>query len=151
MGDRRAYLSAALERIREFPGTVVEKKSPLYETKPLGPAQGDFLNAVVQIVTALSPQELLAYCQRAEQALGRERRVHWGSRTVDIDILLYGQQVIKERQLSIPHPEMSKRSFVLVPLLMVEEGIVIPGIGPAKDLPAAKAEAGEIRFFDADW
>lgn len=117
MGDRLAYLEKALSQLDSLPASSLKKVSPYYQTTAWGKEdQADFLNTCCQLETSLSPQDLLSHCQAIEKNLDRERHEHWGPRTLDIDILLYGQQVIDEPDLKIPHPYMTQRAFVLVPL-----------------------------------
>jgi 2-amino-4-hydroxy-6-hydroxymethyldihydropteridine diphosphokinase len=112
LGDRRAHLRSAVEGL---PG--VQRVSGVYETDPVGgPEQEPFLNCVVELDTNLGPHELLAECQRLEQAADRVRAVRWGPRTLDIDILLYDDLEVATPQLDIPHPRMAERRFVLQPL-----------------------------------
>lgn len=111
LGDRRANLQIAIDAL------IPVARSPLYETDPVGgPAQGQYLNMVVEIDTDLWPDELLRECQRIEQQAGRIRTVRWGERTLDIDILLYDGIERSEPHLTIPHPRMFERRFVLQPL-----------------------------------
>ncbi len=115
IGNRRAFLR---EAVGQFPGAVAI--SQLYETKPVGgPQQANFYNIVVKASTHLSPQDLLAFCQDIEQKADRKREVRWGPRTLDIDILLYGDEQLHEPGLTIPHPRMTERDFVMEPLLEV--------------------------------
>lgn len=113
LGDRRAYLEAA---VADLPDVVAV--SPVYETDPLGgPAgQGPYLNAVVELRTALSPHELLGAAREAEAAAQRVRRERWGPRTLDVDILLVGELTVDDAELTVPHPRMRERAFVLAPL-----------------------------------
>ena len=113
MGDRRRYLR---EGVAALPDVVAT--SPVYETDPVGgPADQDaYLNVVVELDTTLSPRELLAAAQAAEQAAHRVRRERWGPRTLDVDVLLVGDLVVDEPDLVVPHPRMWQRAFVLVPL-----------------------------------
>jgi 2-amino-4-hydroxy-6-hydroxymethyldihydropteridine diphosphokinase len=107
-------------------GRVI-KLSSFYCTEPIGyTKQEDFVNLVAEIETSLSPIALLARCHVIEDALGRSRLVRWGPRTIDLDILLYGSQVINDAELTIPHPMMAKRAFVLVPLFEIAPNIVHP-------------------------
>lgn len=116
LGNRQSNLRAAIERLSES-GVHVVRVSPTYETEPVGFAnQGWFLNLVVEAETALFPVQLLARTSRIERDLGRVRSVPNGPRTVDIDILLYGQAVIHTAKLEVPHPRMGERRFVLAPL-----------------------------------
>lgn len=117
MGDRENYLIEAVERISQMPLTRVRNVSKIYETKPVGYFnQSDFLNQVILIETGLLPLELLDRLQYIEIRLGRKRDLRWGPRTIDIDILLFGNMDIKSPRLTIPHPRMFERGFVLVPL-----------------------------------
>jgi 2-amino-4-hydroxy-6-hydroxymethyldihydropteridine diphosphokinase len=111
-GDRRGHLRQA---IASLPG--VRRVSGIYETAPVGgPEQGPYLNCVVEIDTDLGPRDLLAECQRVEREAGRVRTVHWGPRTLDVDILLFDDLAVDEPDLVVPHPRMAHRRFVLEPL-----------------------------------
>ena len=117
LGDRRAYLEAGFSEVAALPSTRITAVSRAYETPPLGPvAQPDFLNAVFAIETSLAPEPLLAALLAAEKKYQRQRRIHWGPRTLDLDLLLYGECVVESAALTLPHPHMHERSFVLVPL-----------------------------------
>ncbi|MDF1654690.1 MAG: 2-amino-4-hydroxy-6-hydroxymethyldihydropteridine diphosphokinase [Coxiellaceae bacterium] len=110
----------AVVTMMELASTEWRGVSSLYVSKPQGPQdQPDFVNAVVAIDTELSPRELLEILQAAEQQQGRIRTRHWGERIIDLDILLYGNEVVNESDLKIPHPRMEERPFVMVPLLEV--------------------------------
>jgi 2-amino-4-hydroxy-6-hydroxymethyldihydropteridine diphosphokinase len=113
LGDRRAFLRAAVDRLPDIVAV-----SPLYETDPVGgpPGQGAYLNCVVELWTARRPRELLAAAQAAEAAAGRVRVERWGPRTLDVDVLLVGDDTVAEDDLVVPHPRMWGRGFVLVPL-----------------------------------
>lgn len=113
LGDRRAYLSGAIEQLPD-----VVNVSPLYETDPVGgpPGQGAYLNCVVELQTTRTPRELLALAQAAEAAARRVRVERWGPRTLDVDVLLVGDEEVNEPDLTVPHPRMWERGFVLVPL-----------------------------------
>ena len=117
LGDRLAFLQGAVDGLAATPGIVVAGVSHVYETDPVGgPEQPDFLNAVVGVDTTLDPHELLAACQRLEQAAHRIRQEHWGPRTLDVDVLLFGQAQVDTPDLVVPHPRAAVRAFVLVPL-----------------------------------
>ncbi|MDE3204175.1 MAG: 2-amino-4-hydroxy-6-hydroxymethyldihydropteridine diphosphokinase [Acidobacteriota bacterium] len=122
LGDRRAYLKAAIDRLPD-----VVAVSQLYETDPVGgpPGQGAFLNCVVELRTALTPRELLAEAQAAEAAAARLRIERWGPRTLDVDVLLVGDDVVEEADLVVPHPRMWERGFVLVPLADLAPELVV--------------------------
>jgi 2-amino-4-hydroxy-6-hydroxymethyldihydropteridine diphosphokinase len=125
MGDKLGICRRAVEMLGKA-GRVI-KVSSFYCTEPVGYAnQEDFVNAVVKIETALSPAALLARCHVIEDALGRSRMVRWGPRTIDLDILLYGNQVIDDAELTIPHPLMATRAFVLIPLSEIAPETVHP-------------------------
>ncbi|MZP29342.1 2-amino-4-hydroxy-6-hydroxymethyldihydropteridine diphosphokinase [Heliobacterium undosum] len=117
MGDRTANLTEALRRLQRTPGVAVIDHSSWYATKPVGVVdQDDFLNGVAALLSWLSPQELLALLLETEQAMGRVRLMKWGPRLIDLDLLLYDDAVIEEENLTVPHPFMAERGFVLVPL-----------------------------------
>ncbi|HLR10449.1 MAG TPA: 2-amino-4-hydroxy-6-hydroxymethyldihydropteridine diphosphokinase [Sporosarcina sp.] len=120
IGDREQYLREAVEALHTSPNISVIQVSSIYETAPVGYTdQADFLNIAVQLETTLAPEALLDVCQEIEQTLGRERIIRWGPRTVDLDILLYNQDNIEMERLLVPHPRMSERAFVLIPLLEI--------------------------------
>jgi 2-amino-4-hydroxy-6-hydroxymethyldihydropteridine diphosphokinase len=123
LGERAAYLLLGLSALSRLPKTHLLRLSPVYETDPVGPPQPPYLNMVAELETELSPKGLLAEMLRIEKALGRERRERWGPRTLDLDLLLYGDLVLEEAGLSVPHPRLHERAFVLVPLLdLLPEG-----------------------------
>jgi len=120
IGDREAYLRAAVKIIKANSSIEISKISGVYETEAVGHiSQRRFLNIVIEIETSLTPIRLLGICQFIEEFLKRTRKAKWGPRMIDVDILLYGQEDIKQPGLIIPHPEMAKRAFVLVPLLEI--------------------------------
>ncbi|AYG00321.1 GTP cyclohydrolase I FolE [Lactococcus allomyrinae] len=117
IGDRQYYLHEALRLLGEHPQILLEHHSKFYETSPVGGVeQNSFINLAAKISTLLSPNDLLDFIHEIEAKLNRERKVHWGPRTIDIDILFYGEQQVDELQLTIPHPEVFNRLFVLIPL-----------------------------------
>ena len=117
VGDRLAHLQLAVDVMQAVPGVVLVAASPVYETDPVGgPVQDDFLNAVLAIDTSLDPYGLLLVAQAAERSARRVRTQHWGPRTLDVDILLFGDVQLNEPELTIPHPWMYERAFVLAPL-----------------------------------
>ena len=117
MGDKQAYLDGAVKALNEVPGCEVEQVSTYLVTEPYGGVeQDDFLNACLRLRTLLPPQELLDRMHDIEQAAHRERIVHWGPRTLDLDILLYDDEVLETQTLVIPHPELHLREFVLRPM-----------------------------------
>ncbi|MBE8190399.1 MAG: 2-amino-4-hydroxy-6-hydroxymethyldihydropteridine diphosphokinase [Candidatus Thioglobus sp.] len=109
--------------------------SSLYQSPPLdGSNQPDYLNAICRINTHLTALELLYFCQRIEENQHRIREKKWGARTIDLDIILYGAQVVASKQLVIPHPEMMNRAFVLLPLAEIEADLKVPVLGKISDL-----------------
>jgi len=129
LGDREGYLKQGIRSLNGTEGVRVIKVSSIYETAPYGPVeQSAFLNMVVEIETDLSPEGLLKVTQGIERENNRERLIHWGPRTLDLDILLYADRIIRMENLVIPHPEMEKRLFVLVPLKELDSKLVIPGL-----------------------
>ena len=112
VGDRAAHLAHARERLGTLPGTHLVAASRIEETAPIGPvAQPPYLNQMVLLETTLTPAELLAQCRRIEAERGRERRERWGPRTLDLDIVRYGAQTVRQPDLTIPHPELPNRDF----------------------------------------
>nr|WP_267962737.1 2-amino-4-hydroxy-6-hydroxymethyldihydropteridine diphosphokinase [Thermus hydrothermalis] len=123
LGDRAGYLLAAVSLLSRLPKTRLLRLSPVYETAPVGPPQPPYLNLVAELDTGLDPRELLQALLEVERALGRERKERWGPRTIDLDLLLYGDLVLEEEGLQVPHPRLHERAFVLVPLLdLLPEG-----------------------------
>jgi 2-amino-4-hydroxy-6-hydroxymethyldihydropteridine diphosphokinase len=117
LGDRLAHLQLAVNELAAAAGVEVVDVSSVYETAPVGgPEQPDYLNAVVAVDTARSARELFALAQSIESTAERVRAVRWGPRTLDVDVLLVGDERIDEPDLVVPHPRMSERAFVLVPL-----------------------------------
>jgi len=152
LGDRRGHLRAGLTGLRRS-GRVLAV-SPLYETEPLGlREQPAFLNAVARMETALPPRELLRALLEAEAERGRARREKDGPRTLDLDLLLYGDEVIEEEGLTVPHPRMHLRRFVLVPLAAVAPWWRHPSLGKTVQelLEAVEDRAEVVQVEDARW
>lgn len=164
IGDRAGHLREAVRRL-DGPDLRVAAQSAIYETVPWGlTGQATYLNQVVAVDTALAPRALLERCRAVEASLGRVRGERWGPRTVDVDILLYGDAVVREPDLTIPHRDLAHRAFVLVPLAEASPGLRLPDGTSVEALLAAspdrdtvwrrhEADAGpighEIRWFDA--
>ncbi|KGQ71148.1 7,8-dihydro-6-hydroxymethylpterin-pyrophosphokinase [Chelonobacter oris] len=120
-------LESAVRALKNLPDTDVSAVSPFYRSQPLGPQdQPDFVNAVVAVDTALSAFELLDHLQQIEQQQGRIRLRRWGERTLDLDILLYGDQTIRHERLTVPHYDMHNREFVIVPLYDIAPDLILP-------------------------
>ena len=130
LGEREANIRMALDDLARLPGTRLVRASSLYDSEPVGDAdQPNFLNAVAEIETDLTPQQLLWNLLLIERRLGRARTRRWGPRTIDLDLLLYGPVVVDEPELQVPHPELTRRSFVLVPLVELDPLLVHPVTG----------------------
>jgi 2-amino-4-hydroxy-6-hydroxymethyldihydropteridine diphosphokinase len=128
-------VEAALRELDRIPDSRLVARSSLYRTAPVGYAeQPDFTNAVAALETSLAPEKLLDELQSIETAHGRQRSFPNAPRSLDLDLLLYGQSELKTERLTVPHPRMSERAFVLRPLLELAEDISIPGKGTARDL-----------------
>ncbi len=121
LGDRAALLQGAVDGLAATDGITVVAVSPVYETEPVGgPEQPEYLNAVVAVDTELTPRQLLDVAQRLEDTAGRVRAEHWGPRTLDVDVLLVGEEHVDEPDLVVPHPRLYERAFVMVPLADLE-------------------------------
>ncbi len=130
LDDPRRQVSQALAELGSLPGSRLLASSSLYRTPPMGPpGQPDYINAVAQIETALSPHALLDALQAIERAHDRVRSVRWGPRTLDLDLLLYDQQEIADERLCVPHPGLTERAFVVLPLLEIAPTLRVPGFG----------------------
>jgi 2-amino-4-hydroxy-6-hydroxymethyldihydropteridine diphosphokinase len=141
MGDPRANLEKAIDLLNDTEGIEVTAVAPFYRTAPVGYTEQDyFINTVAEINTSLSPLQLLEKMQQIENKLGRVRVIRWGPRTVDLDLLLYGDEKIAGPDLEVPHPRMHQRAFVMVPLADLNPQLVIQG-EQAADL--ARRLAGE--------
>ncbi|GGH87960.1 2-amino-4-hydroxy-6-hydroxymethyldihydropteridine diphosphokinase [Pullulanibacillus pueri] len=129
LGDREDYLTQALAKLAASTRVRIDKVSSLYETAPYGPVEQEpFLNMAVAIETSLTPEELLALTQSIESELRRVRDIHWGPRTIDLDILIFDNIEMRTKQLILPHPEIAKRLFVLIPLTDIDPQLIIPGL-----------------------
>jgi 2-amino-4-hydroxy-6-hydroxymethyldihydropteridine diphosphokinase len=127
LGDRLTNLQAAVDTLQEEPGLRVTASSRVWETVPVGgPPQPDYLNAVIRVETDLSARDLLEVGRRVEARLGRVRKERWGARTIDVDVLLFDEEEIQEEDLVVPHPRLSQRAFVLLPLLELVPDPVLP-------------------------
>ena len=123
----REQLKRSLNALAQLPQTQLMAVSSFYRSKPLGPQdQPDYLNAAVEISTALSPLALLDELQRIENEQGRVRLRRWGERTLDLDILLYGDEIIQTERLTVPHYDMHNREFVIVPLAEIAPNLILP-------------------------
>lgn len=147
LNDPPARLESALASIDGLARTRRALTSPFYRTAPVGPAgQPDYCNAVTAVDTGLTPVELLDALQAIEDAHGRCRTRRWGARTLDLDILLYGDRRIDRPRLQVPHPRLHERAFVLTPLAAVAPELVIPGRGTVSAL-AANVDTREVAVW----
>jgi len=135
LDDPASHISKAFRDLSTLPATKLVAKSSSYITSPVGPKdQLDFVNAVAKLETELPVNILLGCLLEIEQQHGRQRERHWGPRTLDLDILLYGDMKINEETLKIPHPEMVSRYFVLYPIMEIDQNVNVPGHGKVRDL-----------------
>lgn len=155
LGDRLANLRAGVAGLVEADGVDVVAVSRLYETAPVGgpDEQGPYLNAALTVTTTLDGAELLALLHRIEAGRERERTVHWGPRTLDLDLLVHGDLVSDDPALQVPHPRQHERRFVLVPVCDIAPDLVHPRLGRTMrdlldDLPV---EPGDLTAIDDDW
>ena len=144
IGDRLGYLNKALKILNSNPNINITKKSKIYETKAWGyKEQADFLNMCIEIETSLNPYELLNACQGVEQDLNRERKIRWGPRTIDVDILFFNDIILQEENLEIPHPRIKERAFVLIPLIDLNDKLKIDNISINEYLKSLTTEERE--------
>jgi 2-amino-4-hydroxy-6-hydroxymethyldihydropteridine diphosphokinase len=130
LGPKEVTILRAVDLLAAEEGVEVLELSELRETEPVGVVdQPPFLNGALALETTLSPRELLAALLRVEQELGRVRTERWGPRTIDLDLLVYGDEVVDEPGLRVPHPRLHERRFALEPLAELEPGLEIPGLG----------------------
>ena len=146
LGEVRDSLDAAFEAIARLPGTRLSAASSLYRSAPVDARGPDFLNAVVRVRTRLAPLALLDALQAIEHRLGRERPYRNAPRTLDLDLLLYGDAVSADPRLTIPHPRLARRAFVLLPLAEIDPGLQIPGHGSVGALLPGVADQPIVRL-----
>lgn len=139
IGDPRQSLKDAVVCLAQQHTITVLAKSSLYRTEPIDAGGDDYYNLVVKLETTLCPRALLALCHRIEHHFGRERHFRNAPRTLDLDILLFGDERIDEPELVVPHPRLAERAFVLVPLVEIDSNVLIPGHGRADALLAGVA------------
>lgn len=151
LGDRRQNLRQALDRLQEEVGRLLQT-SAVYRTAPWGHTeQPAFLNQVVCLETALKPRELMERLLQIEKRMGRKRTEHMGPRIIDLDILFYGQKIIRESGLEIPHPRLEKRNFVLLPMLELAPDWVHPQSGlTIRELAARSPDTGQVSPIDEE-
>ena len=146
VGDRLGSLRDAVVALRATDGMEIVATSSVYETDPVGPEQPDFLNAVVELDTDLAAEELLRVFKAIESKLGRVTRGRWGPREIDIDLLAYGDRTIDSGELTVPHPQIAARAFVLAPFEEIAPAYDIPAVGDTSSLLARLGREG-VRLF----
>lgn len=151
LADSAHQVLTAFDAIAALPHTSLQARSSLYLTAPVGYAdQPDFINAVAHIHTSLPPQQLLAALLEIEQQFGRQRTFRNAPRVIDLDVLLYNDIQLNDAGLTLPHPRMHERAFVLVPLIEIASGLVIPGYGRAVDCLHI-IENGHLTRVEDNW
>jgi 2-amino-4-hydroxy-6-hydroxymethyldihydropteridine diphosphokinase len=152
LGDRKANYFEALDRIQKLPGTHIVKQSSLYESEPLGDAKTWFVNAVIEIETESSAEDLLKRLKGIEATMGRKRvrGKRWGSRIIDLDILFFNGEIINKRNLKVPHPELHNRRFVLAPLSELAPQMIHPKLAVSvSELLAGLKDTKKIHLLRA--
>ncbi|MBC8231341.1 2-amino-4-hydroxy-6-hydroxymethyldihydropteridine diphosphokinase [bacterium] len=149
LGNRLKNIKRGLQLVSRNRSITITKKSSLYETEPVGyENQGWFLNGVIEIETFVLPHKLLSLIKKVERIMGRKRRIRWGPREIDLDILLYNQRCVDTPGLIIPHPRMHERSFVLVPLVEISPRVIHPIFKKsAQQLLAKLADSKSVKYF----
>jgi len=140
LGDPRAAVEEAMAEIDRLPGTRIVASSSLYRSAPVDAGGPDYVNAVVELHTGIEPLPLLRSLLAIEQAHGRQRSVRNAPRTLDLDLLLWGEVVMHTPELTLPHPRLHQRAFVLKPLAQIAPGLVLPGLGGLAPWLAASAD-----------
>ena len=150
--DPAAQLARAVSALANLPETVLVAQSPFYASRPVGPQdQPDFVNGAAWLRTSLAPHQLLDELQEIEHKHGRERLRHWGPRTLDLDILLFGNQVLDDDRLTIPHRELGNRDFALQPLLDLKADLTLPDGTPIAALRSQCPDNGLRKLPPADY
>lgn len=147
MGDRVWFMQKAIEKMESDSRVLIKKRSSYYETEPVGYVEQDkFINQVIEIATDFDPYDLLEYCLNIESELGRVRLERWGPRVIDIDILLYEGIFLSTEALTIPHPRMVERLFVLVPLREIAPNEVFLGLSCCEWIKRLDCEQGVVKL-----
>ncbi len=146
LGDAVANLRSAFKQIENLPLSEVMARSPMYRSTPIDSSGPDYINAVLSVSTRLAPLDLLAHLLEIECAHGRERPYRNAPRSLDLDLLLYGDRMIDLPQLRVPHPRMQERGFVLKPLADIAPDLVVPGLGALAPLLARVSDQGVTRL-----
>lgn len=148
LGDASSQVKSAISQIGQIPEVKVLRSASLYGSKPFGPVeQNDFVNTVIEIESSLEPHDLLKRLKQLEQSMGRVHGVRWGPREIDLDILIYGSRKFSSATLQLPHPGITERAFVLIPLAELEPELVLPGDLPILDA-IQQLEPGLVWLLD---
>jgi 2-amino-4-hydroxy-6-hydroxymethyldihydropteridine diphosphokinase len=150
LGDSASRVRAAFEGLQAVPDTLLIARSRLYRTRPFGPVeQGDFINAVAGLLTQLSALQMLEAIRGIEHTAGRVRAERWGPRTLDLDLLVFGDQRIESPELTVPHPGVASRGFVLAPLHDIAPTLTVPGVGRVELLLRDLSDPGILEVLPA--
>jgi 2-amino-4-hydroxy-6-hydroxymethyldihydropteridine diphosphokinase len=150
LGDPASRVRAAFEALQALPQTLLIARSRLYRTRPVGPVeQGDFINAVAGLLTQLTAPEVFEAIRGIEQSAGRVRAERWGPRTLDLDLLVFGTERIESAELTVPHPGIATRGFVLAPLHDIAPTLAVPGVGRVEVLLRGLADPGIVEVLPA--
>ncbi len=148
LGDSKTILESALDTLHQTAGIIVTARSPLFQTAPIGPPQPDYLNACALLETTLTPPALLTVLLQTETQFGRQRNERWGARTLDLDLLLFNDVTLNTNSLEIPHPRMTERAFVLIPLATIAPDWIEPVSGQAIAVLAQKIDPSGVKKLD---
>lgn len=150
LGDSVSRVGAAFEALQAVPQTLLIARSRLYRTRPVGPVeQGNFINAVAGLLTKLTAQQMLEAIRSIEHTAGRVRAERWGPRTLDLDLLVFGDQRIESPELTVPHPGIASRGFVLAPLSDIAPTLAVPGVGRVELLLRGLTDTGILEVLPA--
>jgi 2-amino-4-hydroxy-6-hydroxymethyldihydropteridine diphosphokinase len=147
LGNSLAILEAAIKTLDQISNLTIKSRSSWYKTAPVGPPQPDYLNGCAILEVQLTPQELLETLLEVEHEFGRVRQEHWGPRTLDLDILLFGDLILDTPNLQIPHPRMTQRAFVLLPLAEIAPNFIEPVSGIAISQLVHKLDCSEVNLY----
>jgi len=147
LDDRAGHISAATKALAQLPDSSIHACAPWYQSIAIGPGeQRDYINTVVAVTTRLEPLSLLARLHAIEAGRGRIRKLRWGPRSLDLDLLLYGDRVIQNSELTVPHPRLTERNFVIYPLADIAPSLILPTGVSLKELLAKTTSAGIVRL-----
>ena len=152
LGDSRTTLEGALDALDQAPDVRLLARSSWYRSAPIGPVQPDYLNGCALLEVGLAPEALLDLLLATEQRFGRVRAERWGPRSLDLDLIFYGQLLLRSEHLQIPHPRMAERGFVLLPLAEIAAAWIDPVSGRSvRQLAAALLDRGDVQRLEEPW